>query len=85
MRPDDLLGYGGLCGRLLAQAHARTGDAAAIAGYLGSGGRFDDAVTVFADAYADQTERDHAALAEAVAAGRIAAEPDPVTPAGRAP
>jgi uncharacterized protein (DUF2252 family) len=71
----DLLQYAGLCGGTLAQAHARTGDAAAIAGYLGGSDRFDGAVVAFAEAYAAQTERDHAALAAAVAAGRIAAEP----------
>jgi uncharacterized protein (DUF2252 family) len=71
----DLLQYAGLCGGTLAQAHARTGDAAAIAGYLGGTDRFDGAVVAFAEAYAAQTERDHAALAAAVAAGRIAAEP----------
>ena len=50
------------CGATLAKAHARTGDAAAIAGYIGKGGRFIAAIGEFATAYADQTERDHAQL-----------------------
>jgi len=70
---EDLVRYAGLCGVTLARAHARSGDAAAIAGYLGSGDQFDRAIVAFADQYADQTERDHAALADAVAAGRIEA------------
>jgi uncharacterized protein (DUF2252 family) len=59
------------CGRVLARAHARTGDPIAIAAYIGKGRRFDDAVGGFAVSYADQTTRDHRALAGAVrAAGR---------------
>ena len=63
--------YGRLCGGLLAKAHARTSDAAAIAGYCGSGGAFDEAIGAFAVAYADQAERDHAALVAAIDDGRI--------------
>jgi uncharacterized protein (DUF2252 family) len=73
MTPDRLALYGGLCGLALARAHARSGDAARIAGYLGTGGEFDDAVVAFATAYADQTERDHAALAAAVQRGSVMA------------
>jgi len=62
-----------LCGLTLARAHARSGDAAAIAGYLGTRDQFDRAIVAFADEYADQTEQDHAALVDAVAGGRIAA------------
>jgi hypothetical protein len=62
MAPGDLVAYARLCGRVLARAHARSGDAAAISGYLGSGDRFDRAVAAFAEAYADQTEADHAAF-----------------------
>ena len=62
MRGGDLVEYGRPCGWVLAQAHARSGDAAAISGYLGTGDRFDAAVADFADAYADQTEADHAAF-----------------------
>lgn len=62
-----------LCGWSLARAHARLPDAAAIAGYLGAGDRFDRALADFAVAYADQTERDHQELVDAVKAGRIRA------------
>ena len=71
MTPDDLARYATLCGWTLARAHARSGDAAAIAGYLGAGDQFDRAIVAFADDYADQTVRDHAALEQAVADGRI--------------
>jgi uncharacterized protein (DUF2252 family) len=70
-----LVGYAKLCGWALARAHARSGAAAQIAGYAGNGGVLDDAVTRFGVAYADQTERDHALLVEAVHAGRILATP----------
>jgi len=76
MSRRDLTDYAGFCGRALARAHARSGDAARIAGYLGDNGRFDQAVGAFALAYADQTERDHAALVKAVKAGRIRADLD---------
>jgi uncharacterized protein (DUF2252 family) len=71
MSGEDLCRYAALCGLTLARAHARSGDAAAISGYLGTGDQFDRAIPVFADQYADQTERDHAALIDAVADGRI--------------
>ena len=74
MLPDDLRRYGALCGWTLARAHARSGDRIAIAAYLGSADVFDQAITEFAAAYADQNERDHQALVDAVAAGRITAE-----------
>jgi len=63
-----------VCGLCLARAHARTGDAAAISGYLGSGDVFDKAISDFAVAYANQTENDHQALVDAVQSGRIAAQ-----------
>ena len=63
-----------VCGWTLARAHARSGDRVAIAAYLGGGDRFDRAIAAFAEAYADQNERDHAALVAAVRGGRIAAE-----------
>jgi len=66
--------YLAVCSMCLARAHARTGDPAAIAGYLGKNKVFDKAMVDFATAYADQTERDHKALMEAVKSGRIAAE-----------
>jgi len=71
--PEDLARYATLCGVTLARAHARSGDAAAIAGYLGNGDQFDRAIVAFADGYADQTVEDHAALQQAVADGRIEA------------
>ncbi|MCU1456589.1 MAG: hypothetical protein JWL73_681 [Actinomycetia bacterium] len=65
--------YARLCGRVLARAHARSGDAAIIGGYLGRRPTFDEAVAAFADAYSHQTERDHAALVDAVRSGRVTA------------
>ena len=62
------------CGAVLAKGHARTGDAAAIAAYLGKGHTFTEAMTGFAVRYGDRTEADHAALASAVASGRLPAE-----------
>jgi len=63
--------YARACGWCLARAHARSGDAEAIATYLGSGPQFDEAASAFAEAYADQAERDHAALKAAVRAGHV--------------
>jgi uncharacterized protein (DUF2252 family) len=74
MSPSRLTLYATMCGWTLARAHARSGDRIAIAAYLGSGAAFDRAAAAFAEAYADENERDHAALAEAVRAGTIAAE-----------
>ena len=68
--------YGELCGWTLARAHARSGDRIAIAAYLGASDAFDQAVTQFAAAYADQNERDHQSLVDAVSSGRIIAERD---------
>ena len=66
--------YGEMCAWTLARAHARSGDRIAIAAYLGSSNVFDKAVTEFASAYADQNERDHAALLDAVESGRLTAD-----------
>ena len=74
MSPARLTVYGTLCGWTLARAHARSGDRIAIAAYLGRGTAFDRAIATFAEAYADQNERDHAAMQEAARDGRIAAE-----------
>ncbi len=63
--------YARLCGWTLARAHARSGDRIAIAAYLGGGDAFDRAIADFAEAYADQNERDYDALQAAAAAGRI--------------
>ena len=76
MVPRGMRLYGQLCGWTLARAHARSGDRIAIASYLGSSDAFDQAITQFADAYADQNEKDHEALLAAVASGRIVAESD---------
>ena len=74
MHPDAMAQYTALCAWTLARAHARSGDRVAIAAYLGSSNIFDKAVTPFASTYADQNERDHAALLEAVESGRLTAE-----------
>ncbi|WP_328909319.1 DUF2252 domain-containing protein [Streptomyces sp. NBC_00234] len=74
MQPKDMRAFGELCGVTLARAHARSGDRIAIASYLGSGDTFDRALATFAEAYADQNERDHQALVDAVRAGRLPAE-----------
>ena len=74
MDPRAMTMYAKLCGHALAEAHARSGDAIAIGSYLGAGDTFDRALASFAEAYADQNERDYTALQEAVASGRIAAE-----------
>jgi len=71
MSPAALTTYVEACGWALARAHARTGASSAIAGYLGRSDRFDEAIGDFANAYTDQTERDHAALRAAAAGGII--------------
>ena len=76
MIPEGMRLYGELCGWTLARAHARSGDRIAIAAYLGSSAEFDQAIAQFAVGYADQNERDHRALTEAVALGRITARSD---------
>jgi uncharacterized protein (DUF2252 family) len=72
--PKGLELYGEVSGFLLARAHARSGDRIAIASYLGKGDAFDQALAEFAVAYADQNERDHAALRQAADEGRISVE-----------
>ena len=74
MTADDLAAWGELCGWALARGHARSGEPATIASYLGTDAAFDDAMGSFAETYADQTERDFAALSAAIKSGRIAAE-----------
>jgi uncharacterized protein (DUF2252 family) len=69
--PEDLAYFADACGWALALAHARTGDPAMIAGYLGSSDAFDDAIVEFAHSYADQTEQDYEALLKAIKSGRI--------------
>ena len=74
MEPEVMFHYGRLCGSELARAHVRAGDGIAIASYLGSSASFDRALARFAEAYADQNERDYAALKVAVETGRVPAE-----------
>lgn len=71
MKPENLIRYGAICGWALARAHARSGDAAVLAGYMGKSAVLDNAIADFAEAYADQNERDHVALVAAARAGRI--------------
>ena len=74
MIPPGMEQYGRWCGWTLARAHARAGDRIAIASYLGKSTKFDNAIADFAEAYADQNERDHAALADAVKTGKVEAQ-----------
>jgi uncharacterized protein (DUF2252 family) len=76
MTPHTMALYAKLCGWTLARAHARSGDRIAIAAYLGKGDVFDRAIGDFAEAYADQNERDYKEFASAVEGGRLQAEPD---------
>ncbi len=71
MIPHGLELYGQLCGWTLARAHARSGDHIAIAAYLGNGTSFDEAIREFSEIYADQNERDHKVLVDAIDSGRI--------------
>ncbi|OGO55695.1 MAG: hypothetical protein A2Z32_01875, partial [Chloroflexi bacterium RBG_16_69_14] len=74
MTVEDLATWGELCSWALARGHARSGEPATIAGYLGEDTAFDHAMGSFADAYADQTERDFAAFTAAIKSGRIVGE-----------
>jgi uncharacterized protein (DUF2252 family) len=74
LQPQEMATYGQTCGWALARGHARSGDRIAIAAYLGGGTPFDQALVAFAEAYADQNQRDYEALAEAVRTGRVEAE-----------
>jgi len=76
MVPRGMRIYARLCGWTLARAHARSGDRIAIASYLGGSDTFDQAITEFAGTYADQNEKDHQALLQAVKSGRIMAKSD---------
>jgi hypothetical protein len=69
-------GYAGLCAWALARAHARSGDPAMIAGYMGASGTFDDAIGEFAMEYADRNERDYRGFVTAAKEGRIEAPAD---------
>jgi Uncharacterized protein conserved in bacteria (DUF2252) len=74
MVPDGMAFYGRICGQALARAHARSGDRVAIAAYLGKSDRFENAIADFAETCAEQNVRDHSALVEAAATGRVAAQ-----------
>ena len=71
MKPGAPHEYANLCGRVLARAHSRSGDAVVILGYLVTGGTFIDAVAEFSAAYARQNERDYWAFLKTVGKGRI--------------
>ena len=71
MIPAGMTVYARQCGWTLARAHARSGDRIALAAYLGGSGKFDEAIADFAEAYADQNERDYAALRDAVKDGNV--------------
>ena len=73
MRPTALAFYARMCGWTLARAHARSGDPVAIAAYLGSSDAFDQSVTGFSLAYADQNERDFEDFIKAIRSGRLEA------------
>jgi len=69
--PKRLEAFAGLCGKTLAYAHARSGDAMMIRGYIGEDETFDDIIAAFAECYADRTEQDHASLVQAIDDGAI--------------
>src|SRR5664280_1072549 len=73
MSPVILGFYAGICGWTLARAHARSGDAVALAAYLGKSEKFDRSITDVCDRYADQNERDYQSFSEAIRSGRLEA------------
>ena len=73
LKGTALLEYGRVCGEVLAKAHARTGDAGAIAGYCGKSDALDLALVKFAKLYADQTESDYEQFKKAIAKGKVRA------------
>ncbi|MCW2546577.1 MAG: hypothetical protein JWN96_1037 [Mycobacterium sp.] len=75
MKPSGLRWFGAISGKTLARAHAKSGDRVAIAAYLGRKDTFDKALAAFAEAYADRNEDDYQRLLEAIAIGRVTAEP----------
>ena len=78
MTPRTMGMYGEMCAWTLARAHARSGDPIAISAYLGNGTRFDKSIAAFSKVYASQNERDHQALCDAIASGRLASMAEPV-------
>jgi uncharacterized protein (DUF2252 family) len=75
-RPSTLVAYATMCGWALARAHAKAGDSAMIAGYLGSTDQFDTNLAKYAEEYADQAERDFEAFQKAIRSGRLSTEPE---------
>jgi hypothetical protein len=75
MAPPEMATYAWNCGRVLAAAHARSGDPGSVAGYLGGASVFDEAMVGFGRAYADQIEHDFAAFREAAGAGKLPVAP----------
>jgi len=75
--PKVMRAYAMVCGLALARAHHKAGDAAMIAGYLGSGDQFDEAIGDYAVAYADQVEHDYKTLVQAVRSGRLKTDVSP--------
>jgi uncharacterized protein (DUF2252 family) len=75
-RPSTLVAYATMCGWALARAHAKAGDSAMIAGYLGSTDHFDTDLAKYAEEYADQAERDFEAFQKAIRSGRLSTEPE---------
>ena len=75
--------YGSLCAAILSRAHARTCDPALVAGYCGRGSSLDESIARFAVTYADQVEKDHAAIVDAVTAGRLPSDPSAATDADK--
>jgi hypothetical protein len=73
MAPTGLTVYARLCGWTLARAHARSGDAVAIAEYLGTSDDFDKSITDFSERYADQNEQDYTEFVKAIRSGRLQA------------
>jgi uncharacterized protein (DUF2252 family) len=73
-RPATLVAYATLCGWALARAHAKAGDAPMIAGYLGATDQFDSSLAKYAEAYADQAERDYGTFRAAIKSGRLSTD-----------
>jgi uncharacterized protein (DUF2252 family) len=73
-RPATLIAYATVCGWALARAHAKAGDPAMIAGYLGSAEQFDEALAQHSEAYADQAERDFETFQRAIRSGRLSTD-----------
>lgn len=71
LKGEGLLQYARVCGEVLAKGHARSGDPCALAGYLGSGGKMDEAMAEFAIAYSDQTAADHQQMVAAIQSGKL--------------